>query len=95
MSGCQRASSQVYDGSVIDVQVDTSIPTDIPAPCIPVTAIGHFQVFFTLAYQNSDPVQPMSTYESQEFAFTILRFSNLYPIVFQPLARPGRDTRTA
>ena len=37
----------------------------------------------------------LSTYENQEFAFTVLRFSNLYPIVFQPLARSRRDTQTA
>ena len=85
MSGVSVLPHKYADDSAIDVQVDTNIPTGHPCPM-------HPRYLPSDIFRYSSPwhikivtlSNLLSTYESQEFAFTILRFSNLYPIVFSP-----------
>ena len=85
MSGVSVLPHKSADDSVIDVHVDTNILTGHPCPMHPsylpsdifrYSSAWHIKIV-TLS-------NLLSTYESQEFAFTILHFSNLYPIVFSP-----------
>ena len=96
MSGVSVLPYKSADDSVIHVQVDTNISTGHPCPMhpnhLPSDIIRYASPWHIKIVTLSNL---LSTYKSQEFAFTILRFSNLYPFVFQPLAGSRRDTRTA
>ena len=96
MSGVSVLPHKSADDSVIDVQVDTNIPTEHLCPMYPnFLSSDIFRYSSPWHIKIVTPSKLLSTYESPEFAFTILCFSNLYPIVFQAPARSSRDTRTA
>ena len=81
MSSVSMLSHKSADDSVIDVQVNTNILTLPHASQL--SAIGHFQIFFVLAYQNSDPIllfidlrKPgVCIYHAAFFEFIPCRFS--------------------
>ena len=58
-------------------------------------AIGHFQAFFALAYQNSDPIQHFIDLRKPRVCIYHTVFFEFIPCRFSALARSGRDTRTA
>ena len=65
---------------------------DIPAPCIPI--ICHLRYIFRYFSLWHIKIVPYPTRYGLTKARK-LHFSNLYPIVFQPLTRSRRDTHTA
>ena len=88
MSGVSVLPHKSADDSVIDVQVDTNIPIRHPCPMhpnyLPSDIFGYSPRWHIKKVTLSNL---LSTYESQEFPFIILRFSNLYPIICLPHAR--------
>ena len=96
MSGVSVLPNKSADDRVIDVQVENNIPTGHPCPMHPnYLPLDIFRYSSPWHIKIVTLSNLLSTYESQEFAFTILRFSNLYPVIFQPLSRSRRDTLTA
>ena len=96
MSGVSVLSHKFADDSLIDVLVDTNIP--IGHPCS-----MHPKYLPSDIFRYSSPRHVkivtlsnlLSTYESQEFAFTILLFRIYTLSFFQLLARSRRNIRTA
>ena len=73
MSGVSVLLHKSADDSMIDVQVDTNIPTGHPCPMHPNYLPSDIFGYSSLLHIKLEKLSNLfSTYESQEFAFTIL-----------------------